>query len=229
MKKHHVLGLLMLALLAFSAVMAASASAEITLLAEWLVKEKAIITLTSAEVSGELLLEDTGVKGHVICNGIFDGSVGESGEAEITEVLSLAGAKIELVAGKWLICKSTTGSACEESATDIEVAPDGLPWHGLLFLMENGEMLLVLNSVVTYTVVCLDLGLKITDECTAAAGTSGKIVNSATSAEEKGEATPKANCSLGGKETGVIEPLPGNQVLNLEGVGVFATSEGFPE
>jgi hypothetical protein len=226
MKKHHVLGLLMLALFAFSAVMAASASAETTLLAEWLIKEKAVATLTSVEISGELLLEDTGVKGHVICDGIFDGSVGESGEAEITEVLSLAPAVVTLTAP--LLCKSVSGSACEESTTDIEVAPDGLPWHGLLFLMENGEMLLVLNSVVTYTVTCLDLGLKITDECTAAAGTSGKIENGTASAEQKGEATPRANCTLGGSGTGLIEPLPGNEILNLEGVGVFVSSEGFP-
>jgi hypothetical protein len=227
MKKHHVLGLLMLALLAFSAVMAASASAEITLLAEWLIKEKAVITLTSAEVSGELLLEDEGVKGHVVCNGIFDVSIGESGEAEVVEVLTLGGVLVTLE--KRLLCKSASGSACEESATDIEVAPEGLPWPGLLYLMEKNIMLLEIQVPAGYVVTCLDLGLKITDECTAEAGTSGEVVNSATSAEEKGAASPLANCSLGGKEKGLIEPLPGNEVLTLEGVAVFATSEGFPE
>jgi hypothetical protein len=226
MRKHHVLGLLMLALFAFSAVMAASASAETTLLAEWLIKERAVATLTSVEISGELLVEDTGVKGHIICDGIFDGSVGASGEAEITEVLTLAPAAVTLAAPT--LCKSASGSACEESATDIEVAPDGLPWHGLLFLMENGEMLLEIQSVAEYTVTCLDLGLKITDECTIPAGISGKIVNSATSAEQSGEATPRVNCSLGGSGTGLIEPLSGNEILNLEGVGVFVSSEGFP-
>jgi hypothetical protein len=94
--------------------------------------------------------------------------------------------------------------------------------------MENGEMLLEIQSVAEYTVTCLDLGLKITDECTIPAGISGKIVNSVTSAEQSGAETPKANCSLGGKETGLIEPLAGNEILNLEGVGVFVSSEGFP-
>jgi hypothetical protein len=226
MKKHHVFGLAMLAIFAFSALTAMSASAETTLLAEWLIKEKAVTTLTSVEISGELLLEDAGVKGHVVCSGIFDGSVGESGEIEITEVLTLGGVAGTLAAP--VLCKSAAGSACEESATDVEVAPDGLPWHGLLYLMEGNIMLLELSTVVTYFVSCLDLGIKITDECTSAAGTSGKIVNSATSAEQTGEATPKANCTLGGKEQGIIEPLAGNEILTLEAGAVFASSEGFP-
>jgi hypothetical protein len=204
--------------------MAISASAETTLLAEWLIKETAVLTLTSVETSGELLLEDTGVKGHLVCSGILDGSVGESGEAEITEVLNLEGtATISLSSPD--LCKSASGSSCEENATDIEFSFEGLPWHALAFLTAGGAFLLEVQSSIEYVMTCLDLGLKITDTCKVT-GLSGELSNGAASVEAKGAASPLAECSLGGKETGEIVPLEPNTTLNLAKEGVFISSEG---
>jgi hypothetical protein len=222
-KKHHIFGLALLALFAFSAIMAVSASAETTLLAEWLIKEKAIEELTSVEMSGEILYEDTGVKGHVVCSGVYDGSVGFSGEAEITEVLTLEGSVVSLSSPQ--LCKSASGSACEENATDIEISPEKLPWHVLMYLKENGSFSADVVSEAEHVVTCLDLGLKITDTCKVT-GATGEVMNSTFSAEAKGAEAPLGSCSLGGKETVEIEPLVGNTILNLVKEGVFVSSEG---
>ncbi len=93
MKRHHILGLALLAVFALSAVMAVSASAVVTLLAEWLDSGKKIDVLTPVTTEGEFLFEDTKVviigKVAVKCMYKFVGSVGPNGEDEITEVLNI--------------------------------------------------------------------------------------------------------------------------------------------
>jgi hypothetical protein len=62
MKRIHIIGISLIAIFAFSVVVAASASAAITiLLAEWLVNGAAVTTTLTVSSSGEFLLEDSKV------------------------------------------------------------------------------------------------------------------------------------------------------------------------
>lgn len=217
MKKIQILGTALFALFAFSAVLAATASAEVTLLAEWLNGTAAITTLTSTEGNGTLLLEDTSNKGAVECTGTLDGSVGANGEDETTEVLQAGVAKT--LAAPLTNCTAATGSACAKEA-DIEVGPEELPWHTLLYLTEAGALRDEVQSA-GYSVKCLVIGILITDECKGKS--SFEIKNVAGGVELLGEATPKSNCSIGGNNTGKIEPLTGNLLKLLTGTLVGAS------
>jgi hypothetical protein len=147
MKKFHVVLLALFAVFAFSATVAGSASAETTLLAEWLFNGAAITALLPVETTGEVLLVTLvlGVEAvDIHCSGIFDGSVGPNGEDEITKLLNLEKEEIgsELV-GLSLSCtveKAISGSKCNVSEL-AELWADGLPWHSNLFLMESGVFL----------------------------------------------------------------------------------------
>jgi hypothetical protein len=81
MRKIQLLGVAMVALFAFGALTAMSASAaNVYLLAEWLVGGTAVTTQLLIEMSGELLMEDTkgalGAPLMVLCSLILDGWVG---------------------------------------------------------------------------------------------------------------------------------------------------------
>jgi hypothetical protein len=206
MKKLQVVMLALVAMFAFSAVVVATASAEATLLAEWLINGASVTALTSTtNTVEEILLEDLGNKGGAICLSIvFDGSIGANGEFETTELLSLTGTAITLASP--VLCEKDTGSVCEESTTDIEIAPDGLPWHGVMFLDEtSGKFLATITSKVAYSVLCLILGVKIEDSCNVAGGTlevlngTGGVVG-----KEPEEVLPDGECSASGAGEGTI-------------------------
>jgi len=208
MKKHHILGLALLAVFAFSAILAVSASAAETLLAEWLVNGAVITALTSTETTGKLLLEDEKVpiagKVAVVCEGILDGSVGPNGEDEITEVLTLAG--VLVTKEKPLSCPSQT--ACEGPGS---VFPVGLPWHTLLILEEVGLFKdIVRQATAGYEVTCKVFGISSTDKCTALENSGGKVSNTGTDVVLTPEAIlPNGNCSLGGNGAGKIQVIEG--------------------
>jgi hypothetical protein len=141
MKKINVFGLALVAMLVFSAFAAMSASAEITLLASWLIDGAEVLTLTSVETTGEITLVNKNFLGtvEVLCNGSFDGTVGPNGEDEITEVLDLAGVKIG--SGSALTAPSLDCTGDAVCSGLVEVWPDNLPWLSNLFLMEDGTIL----------------------------------------------------------------------------------------
>ncbi|MGH2912058.1 MAG: hypothetical protein ACRDJ3_06235, partial [Solirubrobacteraceae bacterium] len=117
MKKIYILGLALVAMLAFSAIAVSSAFAEFTLLAEWLINSLPVAELTSVEISGLLLLVDLkGALGNPAgahCEGLFKGSVGANGEDEITEVLSVPGVAIGAnLVGTALECTLQEDPAC---------------------------------------------------------------------------------------------------------------------
>jgi hypothetical protein len=161
MKRYQAVLLVFPAVFAVAVVTAGAASAETTLLAEWLVSGVGVTALTSVETSGEVLVATLvlGVEAvDILCSGIFDGSVGPSGEDEITAVLTLSGVEVgkELV-GTPLSCTVDTsvGKECGEVGGLAEIWVDGLPWHGLLVLMESGEFLgLGLGTTPGYHVLC---------------------------------------------------------------------------
>ena len=148
MKKYQAVLLALLAVFAVAAVTAGTASAETTLLAEWLITGAPVMTLTASQTSGELLLAVLvlGIEVvKILCNGIFDGSVGANGEDEITEVLTLAGVLIgKELTGTALICEVevSAGKECGTVGELAEVWIDGLPWHTLAELVEpSGQFL----------------------------------------------------------------------------------------
>jgi hypothetical protein len=218
MKKIHILSIALVALFALSAVTASMASAETTLLAEWLNNGKPITTNLASTSSGEILLEDTKLGIGVLCSGTFVGTVGENGEDLITAVLNLSGVEVTLSA----LVKCEAHKFCE-SGTDIGAAPDKLPWATLLILMENGTFLDVFFASEYFT-ECLVLGVKVSESCEAPQ-TGGELVNVTGGVEGVGAPTPKANCTSGGKEAGIIEFQAGNLTSLTEGGPLTVSSE----
>jgi hypothetical protein len=184
MKKLYTTILVVFAVSALGAVMAAAASAEETLGAEWLANGSSIAVPLATETPGQLLLEDNGAPGQasVLCSGILVGTVGANGVDETTEVLNLAKEAISLTPLTGLALVGTgTGTDCETekvcaggtAASPIEVWPVGLGvrWEILLFTMANGEILDLVTGngggTFGYELLCLTGGLDVVDICTS--------------------------------------------------------------
>jgi hypothetical protein len=183
-----------------------------TLLAEWLINNTGVVTLTSVETTGKLLLTDLkafGLTAGVDCVGAFVGSVGPSGEDEVTEVLNSAGEKTGTpLSGIPLHCTADTGSACE-ATTDIELWPLNLPWLSLAYLTEAGAFLDSAKSeagtkVIGYEVLCLVGTVNVTDECTQASGTS-ILTNEATDVLGTFKEENTGNCTVSNEFSNDIE------------------------
>jgi hypothetical protein len=209
LKKHQMLGLSLVAVFAFSAIIATTAFGAEFLLAEWLLSGAAITELISTTTEGKLLLEDEKVpiagKVSVICEGVLDGSVGPNGEDEITEVLNLSGTKITL-GGTELTCEKQ--SECEEAA---KVAPIDLPWDTELQLEEPGGLFRdLVVSAAGYEVTCKVFGISSTDECKATLDSGGLVSNGASDVLLTAETIlPNGTCSLGGSGAGKIQVIEG--------------------
>jgi hypothetical protein len=199
-------------ILAFSSVIASTASAEFTLLAEWLISGATVTALTSVTSASFLVIEDLDVGARVECDMLFDGSIGPNGEGETTEALTTGGVLITLSAP--LLCKSET--VCEESTTDITAVPEISPWHNRLYLTESGHFRVANQNLATYIVSCLDLGIKITDECSVQNG-SVEVKNATGGVEFVGATSPRGNCSIGGMESGDVNYISGNVMILLTG------------
>lgn len=209
MKKFETVLLALFAVMAFSAVVASSASAETTLAAEWLHNGAAVTTTLPTEISGNALLEDTGAKAALLCSAIFVGNVQAGGKDEVTEVLNLKKEKIELgVLGLSVAsgdCVNVSG--CGAPA---EIWPEGLPGKSQLFLRENGTFADMATGSGTggtggYTSLCTVL-IDVEDTCTGTLGT-GPVENDLEDAASPAGAvvTPNANCTIGGAGTGKNE------------------------
>jgi hypothetical protein len=237
MKTYRTVMLALFAVFAFSAVLAASASAEeVTLLAEWLINGAAVTTLTSVSSTGALELTDNKTAGGaatVLCEGTLDGSVGPNGEDEITEVLNLASEKVgtELI-GVALLC--TRVSLCE-AGTDIELWPDNLPWLTLLNLMTTAPEFLVHlfkdsedsnTAQPGWELKCLVLGIPLEDLCLgltsfAVENITGSVLSlfdpAAPISSEKGDCTQGGVASGEVKGEGLIVPLTGTLTVSSTG------------
>ncbi|MGH2911295.1 MAG: hypothetical protein ACRDJ3_02345 [Solirubrobacteraceae bacterium] len=147
MKRFHVLGLALFAVVVFSALFAVTASAEVTLLAEWLINGTGVTALTSVTITGNIVLVNkAGVGGtpRILCEGSFDGSVGPNGEDEITEILNTAGEPTSTtpLMGTPIDCVTLNATlGCGASGTLAEVWAENLPWLTNLELMESGTFL----------------------------------------------------------------------------------------
>src|ERR1700735_1495905 len=116
MKRQSALLLTFISLSVFSTLVA-TASAETTLLAEWLISGSPVTTLTSTEDTGKILLGDAKIGIKMECEPVWDGSVGANGEVETTELLS-AGVAVSLT--KLAACQKLGN--CEKP----EFSPEGL-------------------------------------------------------------------------------------------------------
>ncbi len=201
-------------ILSLGVTFASTASAEVTLLAEWLINGTGVTTLTLVEGIGEILLSDTANGSDILCSAIGVGSVGPDGEGEVTEMLTLTDVQISLSAPG--LCSAD--STCESSTTDVEGFPEKFPWHGILYLSEAGLYLTTLiQGESEYVISCLVLGIKITDECHTEKSTF-EVHNVTGGVEAKEESgTPLATCSIGGAGTGELVPLAGNLLTSPSG------------
>jgi hypothetical protein len=136
MKKTHVLGLAVLAVFAFSAVAASSASAATV---EWLKNGAAITSPEPSETTGSLELGNTsglgtGTKVAVLCDGKFFGTVGPGAQDTITSVLGLSGESGTLTS-------EIVSCVNNENCPSPSVAADNLPWLTELREPKAGEVL----------------------------------------------------------------------------------------
>jgi hypothetical protein len=176
-----------------TAIMAASASAETTLLAEWLDTGVPVNTLTSVENIWSVIFGDTKLGLRMRCSVTEDGSVGSNGEYEVTEWL-VNGVAVSL--SKRLVCTGLEG--CEAPA---EIAPEDLPWHSLMYLTEAGDFVGIQQSSSFYSAKCKVLGISTEEECSPTLGTF-RMENGASGVIPTGEVTPLGSCSVGGAGSG---------------------------
>lgn len=205
MKKFHIIGLAIVAVLAFAAISVATASAETTLLADWAVAGKIVTTSTATTNEGSLLLEDMGTGTDVTCSGKFAGTIGANGADSITLVEDLE------AKDNSLNCVLTAKGACEEAnGSLITVTPVNLPWATLLILKENGEFADKISSsgagAPGYLVECKALGIKVDDTCTGATQTVETNVTGGVKGlfSENETLTPAGNCTIGGSKEGLV-------------------------
>jgi hypothetical protein len=232
MKKLHLLGVALVAVFAFAALTAASASAVTFLLAEWLVGGLPITADLNVESTGELELEETilGLKITVLCSGILDGTIGPNGLDVISELLRLDGTTVVSLVGlvaPALLC--TNVSNCPSP----EVWAVHLPWGSLVELMEEGTEVffadLVLNSGAGnpgWEILCSN---GTSDECTVTEGVSekmneanGTLVTLFSEAFTELAGLKLANCTTGGNEQGIVT---GSGTISIVGGGALTVSE----
>lgn len=212
-----MMGVALAALFAFSATVAASASAVEFLLAEWLINGSPVTTTTASKSEGELELVDTKTsvgEAKLLCSGVLDGTVGPNGEDSITELLSLSGTAISLTAlsGTALTC---TG---DQNCGSPKVWAVHLPWKTLLELMEDEGASFFVDLIESGTggspgwyAECTVI-VKIEDECTGTAAVN--MTNEAGGVDGLFEdpfnvlaGLKLATCTQGGAETGIVNGL----------------------
>jgi hypothetical protein len=219
MKKIQILTITLMALFAISSTLAEVASAETTLLAEWLNNGATIPAGTHLATvgEGEITLEDTKAGLAVLCSVELHGPRGADGEGEITLVTALKSAT-DITLTNILVC--TSDKFCD-SGTDLSLAPEKLPWPTRLVLMENGTFLEI-KFGYAFFLECLELGIKISEECSAAQS-GGEVINVTGGVEEKGKPSPNADCTIGGTGAGSIE-FTGSNLMKLESGGPLTVS-----
>jgi hypothetical protein len=231
MRKSQILGVALL-VFALSAVITASASAAFEL-AQWLVGGALIAAPLPSLTEGEILLRDSKTKIAIVCSFDAIGTIGAASLDTITEVLGLAGELIGNNLGTTpLLCKNEEGCMTVEP-NDIEVWPRNLPWDTELELVAGSNPALFFDLVIgnlttgvgaTYEVLCLVLLAEASEECTAAIGTEGEVLNEGGGVLAKNEevAKPLANCTVGGATSGEVQPI---NVVTTSTEGAVTASE----
>ncbi len=201
MKKIHILGVTLFAMFAFGALSAGSAFAAET--AQWLVDSGTIalgeaINVNVSVNSTGLLLEDMNatLKPEVLCTKAEGlGFVYSNGEDEIVEGTCTASESM------------TSGVTCTAPK------PVDLPWLTQLVQETSGEYLDLIKSdgkgEPGWQVECTALGVKVSDTCVTENGKPVQKNDEATEEVEsifalEVEKSEEANCTVGGKEEGLL-------------------------
>jgi hypothetical protein len=206
MLRIQLLGLALVAAFALSAVVASSAFAA----HEWLIGGNPILTPVKVHSLGLLLLADTKATGGEVkihCHGYDTGTVGPGPHDLIEKITTTL-----LGSNERIHCQFDKKGACRENlAEDLLLAlPLHLPWLTLIKLI-NGNVRDLIEKDGSggnpgWKVVCINiLGGVSVDECTNEVNSVG-LANVAAGVEAKfdGE-TLKANCSIGGANSGAVE------------------------
>ncbi len=132
------------------------------LLAEWLVSGSPVTSTLLADIEGELLFEETipiiNVQLDFLCSGVFDGTIGPTGEDAITELLTLTTGTLVSstpLVEPGLLCTNT------ENCSEPLFWADNLPWNTLLELMVDGaetffvDLLSKTGGSVGFHLVCM--------------------------------------------------------------------------
>jgi hypothetical protein len=145
-RKSHLLGAVLFAVLALSAITASGASAlESVWLVDGVKPTEALATVTEGlffiEIQNEL-------KQFVVllhCGGLFNGTIATGGNAkldEVTKIFNAEGTEIgELAGGKpGIDCTvvNTVALSCDNAAKLAELWPDNLPWPSVIVLVGGG-------------------------------------------------------------------------------------------
>jgi hypothetical protein len=238
MRKCHVVTIVAFALLALSAVAVSAASAEITLLAEWLIGGGMITTTHAVKGTGTVLFTDSGTlfgSATVSCGGeTAHGTVGPNGTGEVTSILNSSGGLIEPeLKGEAALCEGT--KTCEKDATETEAWPLKLPVLGLLFLLEAGNFTVLGftpgTKGVGFEIKCLVLGSLIEDTCSTE-NVQGTVINNSgkTGVEATGHSEPGLSCTEGNSTSGTAEAAAGNLMTIETGTEkLTVSSEGAGE
>jgi hypothetical protein len=222
MRKFHIVGITLFAMLAFGAFSVSSAFALETVWLEGGVKPTEALLVES---EAELLLTDTKEGTVVLCSGLDEGFIATGGNAKLDEVTRIL--NLELTSST-ILCtfSSKTPGSCEESSSPNAMAV-GLPWKTELVLV-GAQFLDLLTSAsgkVGWDLTCLVIGITILDECTLTTGetevTNGTEGNALVLFSELLQ--KKALCTLSGEETGVVEGEDINKAASGE---ALAVSEG---
>jgi hypothetical protein len=204
MKKLHIIGLALVAVLACSAAVAASAFA---LESTWLVAGAKPAAAVKTDSTGKILLEDMSFGAAVECATADKGTVGPGPKDTVTEVVFSS-------------CTVEKGCTTVDAVTAVD-----LPWTSTVTL-SGTAFLDVLTAdgagAPGYLVECTILGILADDVCTKAEATVNlenltSEVNALFNTEEE------AKCSLGGEKAGLVS---GTETILVEGGQALAVSEG---
>jgi hypothetical protein len=195
MKKLHILGLALVAMFAFAAVAAGSASAT-----EWLVSGAAAPAGSATTSTGSIELEDMTLGASVKCTTTTDeGTVG-AGAADTVTKVTFAG------------CTSPKGCTSVDNVEAIH-----LPWTTTASgtapsfkdtISEKGT-----GGAPGYLIECVSAGLLLDDSCTKATA-NVEVKNLTSSVEALFNTEEEAKCSLGGEKAGLVH---GSEVISATG------------
>jgi hypothetical protein len=204
MRKISIVGLSLFAVLAFSAVAAASAFAE----SEWLIDGAVVTAATQSLSEGELLLCDdkgglSGQKVCVHCSGLDVGTVGPGKADKVTEITNLAGTSKDI----------TDCTNDENCPAPILVEAVHLPWTTEVILSGTTFRDLIgpgTGGEPGYTVSCFG----VSDTCTGHTSTllENKVAENDVLALFEPAVEP-GTCTRGGAGQGLVE---GDILLFLE-------------
>jgi hypothetical protein len=192
MTRIKMLGLMVGAVFALSAVAASTASA-----VQWLNNGAAITSALLVLSTGTLLLQDLSTGAAVICKGDNHGTVGPGAVDLTLSVISLG-------------CVFDTGKTgpCEAGVTPSAAAVH-LPWITRLLTVAGATRDMIEETpgkgAPGWEVKCkVPIFGIVTDTCTSATEGDPKITNDATDVLETFEATEKASCSEGTATSGMV-------------------------